>query len=111
MVDERVDLGLDQRGFVGIDTNRVGGQEQVRLVVVELGSLMRAERVLDGQLVEAELVGELVELLLRRTAQVDPHHGVGFGEVVGHLCDREVLGLEHPVAIHACVDAVHGWSH
>ena len=38
-------------------------------VVVELGPLVRPERVLDRQLVQAELVGELVELLLRRVAQ------------------------------------------
>ena len=45
-------------------------------VVVELRSLVRPERILDGELVQPELVGELVELLLGRAAEVDPHHRV-----------------------------------
>ena len=72
----------------------------MRLVVIEFGSLMLTERVLDGQLVEPSL-GEHVQLVLRWPAHVDPDDGVGFCEEVGDVRDREVLGLDHPVAVHA----------
>ena len=55
--------------------------------MVELRSLVLAERVLDRQLVEPELVGELVQLLLGRAAEVDPDDGVGSLEVLGHVGD------------------------
>src|SRR5688572_14718899 len=76
-------------------------KEEVRLVVIEFGSLMLAERVLNGQLVESELLGEHVQLVLRGRAHVDPNDCVGFGEEVGDVRDRKVLGLDHPVAVHA----------
>ena len=69
-------------------------------VAVELGALVGPERVLDGELVQAELAGELVELFLRGAAEVDPHHGVGLLQVLGDVGDREALGLEDPLAIH-----------
>nr|WP_255566480.1 hypothetical protein [Iamia sp. SCSIO 61187] len=47
-------------------------QEQVPGVVVELRSLMRAEGVFDGELVQAELGVELGELLPGGRAEV--HH-------------------------------------
>ena len=37
---------------------------------------MGAERVFDGELVQAELGAEIVQLGFRWPAQVDPHHGV-----------------------------------
>ena len=40
--DERVDLGLVEIAALGVDPDRVARQEQVRGVVVELGSLVRA---------------------------------------------------------------------
>ena len=72
----------------------------MRGVAVELRALVRAERVLDGELVQAELVGELVELLLRRTAQVHPHHRVGVLEVLGDVGDGKALGLESALPVH-----------
>ena len=55
----------------------MAGQEQVGGVAVELRALVGAERVLDGEFVQAELGGQLVELILGRATEVDPHHGVG----------------------------------
>ena len=77
-------------------------------VVVELRPLVLAERVLDGELVQAELAGELVELVLRRSAEVDPHDRVGLLEVVGDVGDREVLGLENALAVHPGHGLAHG---
>ena len=73
--DECVDLGLvelagsrGRRRTEWHDRNRCDG------VVVELGTLVVAERVLDGELVEPQLVGELVELFARsdRTGRPTP---------------------------------------
>ena len=91
---------------LGVDPHGVAGQEGVGGVVVELGPLVGLERVLDGQLVQAELVGQLVELVARRAAQVDPDHRVGPFEVVGDVGDREVLGLQHALAVHPGVGHV-----
>ena len=60
---------------------------------------MLTECVLDGQLVEPEFIGEHVQLVLRWPAHVDPDDGVGFCEELGDVRDREVLGLDHPVAV------------
>ena len=89
-----------RRAALDVDAHGVAGQEQVGGVAVELGALVGAERVLDGELVQAELAGELVELLLRRAAQVHPHDGVGVLEVLGDVGDREALGLENTLAVH-----------
>ena len=59
--------------FVGVDAHGVAGQEEVGGVAVELGALMGAEGVFDRELVQSELAGELVQLLLGRAAEVDPH--------------------------------------
>ena len=69
--------------------------------MVELRTLVRAERVLDGELVQSELLGEHVQLVLRRAAEVDPHDRVVLRQVLGDVRDGEVLGLEHAVAVHA----------
>ena len=75
LVDERVDLGLVEAPCLGVDAHGMAREEQVGRVVVELGSLVGAEGVLDGELVQAELAGELVELLLGGSAEVDPDRG------------------------------------
>ena len=41
-----------------------------------------------------------MELLLRRSAEVHPHDGVGLLEVLGDVGDGEALGLEHTLAVH-----------
>ena len=51
-VDERVDFGLVELPGVWVEAHGVDRQELVRVVVVELGALMRAERVLDSEFVQ-----------------------------------------------------------
>ena len=79
----------------------------MRGVPVELRPLVGPERVLDRQLVQPELAGELVELLLGGPAQVDPDHRVGLLEVVGDVGNREALGLERSLAIHPGQGSAH----
>ena len=87
-------ISVSSRPGLGVDAHRVAGQEQVGGVAVELGALMGSEGVLDRELVQTELAGELVQLLLRRAAEVDPHDGVGMLEVLGDVGDGEALGFE-----------------
>ncbi len=61
---------------------------------------MRPERVFDGELVQAELTSELVELLLRGPAEVDPYHRVGFLKMLGDVGQGKPLGLENAFAVH-----------
>ena len=75
-------------------------------VVVELGPLVGLERVLDRERVQAQLVGQLVQLVARRAAQVDPDHRVRPFQVVGDLGHREALGLQHALAVHPGVGHV-----
>ena len=105
--DEGVDLVLDEAGALGVDADGVARQEQVGRVVVELGSLVLTKGVLDGELVDAELVGELDELLLAGGTEVDPHDGVDFGQVLGHLRHGEALLLHLAVAIHPGLGCAH----
>ena len=70
--------------------------------MVELGPLMLFECVFDGELVQSEFARQFVELILGRSTEIDPDDRVGVSEVVGYLCEREVLGLEDTLAIHAC---------
>jgi len=50
--------------------------------MVELRSLMRDERILDGQFVEAEFVGELAKLCGVGLEAIDPDESIGVFEVV-----------------------------
>src|SRR5207245_6847474 len=82
--------------------DHVGGHEEVRCVTRCLGSLVALDRVLDGMLVEAQLLRQLAERLVVGTEQLRPYQAVWFVEVVRDLLEREVLRLERPVAPHPC---------
>ena len=81
----------------------VAGEEQVAGVVVDLWPLVAPEGVLDGELVEIELGGELSHLLGGRVADVDPHERALACDVVGHVGDREPLGLQLTLEVDPCV--------
>ena len=83
----------------GVEADRVGGEEGVAVVAVELGPLVLLDGVLDGEPVQAELVGELGEVRFGRFTEVDPDRGVRFGQEVGNLLDGEVFLLQHTVAV------------
>ena len=75
--DEDVDLAeLDL-----LDVVEVGGgaqhDEQRVAVALELGPLVGDDRVLDRELVQAELLGDRQELRLGRPEQPDPGHRAG----------------------------------
>ena len=76
-------------------------------VSVDLGTLARAYGVLDGQLVQPQLHGQLMERLGRWLDEIDPDHRVPLGEIVGNVGYREGLGFEHAVAIDPRRDVAH----
>ena len=69
-------------------------------VAVQLGSLVRLDRVLDGERGEPELVRDLVQVVPVGEAEVGPDERVRLLQVVGDALHREVLGLEDSLPPH-----------
>ena len=86
--------------MLAVEAHGVARQEQMGGVMVDLRSLMRPERVLDREFVQAQLVGQRVHVFRGGRAEVDPDDGVRLLEVVGHLGDRKVLRLENTLSVH-----------
>ena len=111
--DEHADLARVELTRDGVERERVGVYEQVRVVAVELRALMLVDGILDGQRVQLQLLGDRRQLLAGRFAVVEPHERVRFGDVVGDFADREVLAVEcavlvEPRASHGAHDM--GWE-
>ena len=69
------------------------------LVAVQFGPLVLPDGVFDRQRVQPELFGDDLQVGAVGLAQVQPHHRIRLLEVVGDLGSREVLGLQHPIAV------------
>ena len=69
------------------------------LVAVQLGPLVPLDGVLDRQGVQPELLRDDRQILLVGLTQVQPDDRGRLLEVVGDLGGREVLGLQHPIAV------------
>jgi hypothetical protein len=82
-----------------VQADGVRGEEVVVLVAVQLGPLMLLDGVLDRQRMQPELLRDDLQVGMVGLAQVQPHHRAGLLEVVGDLSGREVLGLQHPLAV------------
>jgi hypothetical protein len=67
--------------------------------VIELRALVPAERVLHGELVEAELGLQLFHVVFGRLAVVDPDDRVGRLQHLGDVRNGKVLFDERPVAV------------
>jgi hypothetical protein len=81
---------------VAVEVHGVARQEQVARVAIDLRALVRLEGVLDGHGMQVELAGQPGEVVGRRVHEVDPDDRVGLGESLGHVREREVLGVEDP---------------
>ena len=87
VADEQVDLpGLD--GVVLVDVpERLEHHEQAVVVALELGPLVRVERVLDRQRVQVEDLGDGVQLVARRARAARPRRSRrGPVACVAHAC-------------------------
>ena len=60
--------------------------------------------ILHGVWVESQLLGEIVEVLRIRTADINPHQTAILVEVVGEQLEREVLGCQGPVTPQPAAD-------
>ncbi len=81
-------------GVVGRGLERVQHDEQRIVVFLDLRPLVALVRVLDRERMEAELLGHLVDLVLRRLEQRDPDEAVGPRHVladVGHRMSPSLL--------------------
>ncbi len=108
--DEGVDLGLHELGPLPVEVDRVGGEEQVGGVAVDLRALVGLQGVLDGQLVEAQLGGDLGEVVGRRMAVVDPDERARAFEMVRHRGHREALAIELAFPVAAGAHVAHAVS-
>ncbi len=63
--------GAELAGLV-VQVHRVGGEEQVPLIPVELGALVLMLGVLDRERVQAELLAEHREIVVVRVQQIEP---------------------------------------
>ncbi len=67
-------------------------QKLVGVVVIELGTLMRPERVLDRKLMQRQLISKDQQFLAVRFAQVNPHNDARVrSKMLGDVRDREAL--------------------
>ncbi len=112
MADRDHELGADEEhdlaeldGVVGVDVaGRLEDHEQGVVVDLELGPLVGVDGVLDGQLVEAELAPDRVELGLVGLVQTDPDKGVlGAAGLIG-LVQGQLARLALAVLVDRAVD-------
>ena len=89
--DEGCDLGGDQLTGLRVEPRRIGAEEVVVLVVVELGSLSLGRRVLHGQRVQSEALADVQQLLQAGPVEVHPDDGVLLGELFIELLQGEAL--------------------
>jgi hypothetical protein len=97
--DEGRDLAGAQLAGAGVQPRPVGGQEQVAAVAVKLGPLAVAQRGLDGQRVQAELLAQHGEVVAVGVTQVQPDGDGLISQVFADVGDRESLKLELPVPV------------
>ena len=72
-------------------------------VALELRALVGAERVLDGQRVQGELVAQRRELLRRGLVEVDPDEGAGLLARLAGVVERQVAAPP-AVLVHGALD-------
>ncbi len=81
-----------------VRAHRVGGEEEMRRVVIELRPLMFAQRVFDGQLVQAEFTRQQHHLRLVRGQEVHPDDGDAVAEMVRDRLEPEPFVDQHALA-------------
>ena len=93
-----LDLAGDQLGGAQDEEERVG-------VLLELRALVGTQRVLDGEVVQAELRLDLLQERLARLVQPDPHEAIGGRQgradvLDGHVGDPPAVGVGGAVDHH-----------
>ena len=123
--DRHHEIGADEdHDFPGLDdlpgvghrlvfdvVHRLENQEQRLVVALQLRPLMGVHRVLDGQFVQAEHVGDGLHLVLVGLVQADPHEGVlALRFQLMHLVQRRGVGVlaGQPLAVDVDAAVDHG---
>ena len=102
--DEQLDLSeLDHLLGLGV-ARRLEHDEQHVVVDLELGPLVRRDRVLDRELVEQELAPHGAELVLGRLVEPDPGEGVLGPARVGMRRRADTPGAPQAFLVHRAVD-------
>ena len=85
-----------QLATIDVELHRVGAEEVMPRVAVELGPLATLRGVLDSQPVQPQLVGHQLQILQIRCTQIHPHDGRLFRQVLRHILQGEVLIGQDP---------------
>ena len=100
LADEDVDLADDE--VVGrAELHGMQHGEQRVVVLLDLRPLVAVPRILDRQVVQAELLLHLRELFGRRVLQRHPDEAAGLGQVVADVVDRAIGELGAVLVGHA----------
>jgi hypothetical protein len=102
--DEDLDLAELDLVALLLVRRRLQHNEQRIAVDLDLRSLMRLDRVLDRQLVEAELAPHGVELLRRRRMEADPGEDIGDATAFVGLFEVDLAGTADAVFVQGHVD-------
>jgi hypothetical protein len=84
-----------------VHLRRAQDDEEAVAVALDLGPLVRTVGVLDGQVVQAELLLDALEQLLAGLAEADPDKGVRLPQHLAHLVDHHVAHSPAPGVGHA----------
>ena len=90
VADEDVGLAELEADAARQELRRPQDDEERSFVVLELGALVGAKRVLDGQVVQAELALHLAQDFFARLVQADPDEPVRVRERLADVADRQV---------------------
>jgi hypothetical protein len=88
--DEGLHLDLAQLVRPGVDAHGVGGEKEMGVVPVELGALVLVHRVLDGEVVQVELLLDGGEVFGAGRREVGPDRRIRVLHIVGDVGDGEV---------------------
>jgi hypothetical protein len=103
-------MGLAELDLVLDQLRRVHHDEQRLAVDLELGPLMRLERILDREIMQAEALLHLAEDVLARLMQADPDEPPGLGLELGEAVDVEISDPPSLLISRTADDHGHGAS-
>jgi hypothetical protein len=77
-------------------------------IAVEFGTLCRTYGVLDREVVQTELIGELLENVPAGLKEIHPDDRVRLPDVIRDRGQGKPLSIEQPIAVDACQNLTHG---
>ena len=87
-----------------VPARRLEHEQEHVAVALELGPLVRLDRIFDGERVQAELAGDGVELVVGRLVQADPHEPADLVAPLVELVERRLIRNAVAVLVDGVVD-------